>query len=157
MPRNYWMLTITPENLRVTRDLGFTVQGFTTVSRKKVERMEVGDRLLFYITVVQRFPASATVSSTFFQDQLPLWKSNHREDLFSHRVHIKPEVVLEERDYMDAREIGPRLEYVKKWIPEQWPLAFIGELHLIPKKDFALLEDEMQKIAALYWSAHARV
>ncbi len=52
MPRNYWMLTITPENFKVTRDLGLTVQGFTTLSRKKVERMEVGDRLLDYFTLI---------------------------------------------------------------------------------------------------------
>ncbi len=150
MPRNYWMLTITPENFKVTRDLGVTVQGFTTLSRKKVERMEVGDRLLFYVTVAQLFPASATVTTTFFQDQAPLWKSIHQEERFQYRVHIRPDALLDERDYIDARDIAPRMEYVKKWIPEQWPWAFMGELHLIPKKDFGMLEDEMQKIASRY-------
>jgi len=47
---------------------------------------------------------------------------------------------------MDAREISPRMEYVKKWTPEWWPLAFIGDLHLIPRKDFSLIEDEMKKL-----------
>ncbi|MBI4311227.1 MAG: EVE domain-containing protein [Chloroflexi bacterium] len=146
MPRNYWMLTITPQNFKVTRDLGLTVQGFTIVSRKKVERMEIGDRLLYYITSVQQFPASATVASTFFQEDTPLWRSHRPEELFTHRVRIKGEVALEPLEYMDARDIAPRMEYVKKWIPEEWPWAFIGELHLIPRKDFSMLEDEMQKI-----------
>ncbi|MBI4203241.1 MAG: EVE domain-containing protein [Chloroflexi bacterium] len=148
MPRNYWMLTISPENFKVTRDLGYTIQGFTAASRKKVERMEVGDRLLYYITIVQRFPCSATVTSTFFQEHTPLWRSHRPEELFSHRVQIKLEVVVEAPDdFLDARYIAPRMDYVKKWIPEQWPLAFIGELHLIPRKDFTFLEDEMRKVA----------
>jgi hypothetical protein len=37
------------------------------------------------------------------------------------------------------------MQYVKKWAPEQWPLAFQGLLHLVPKQDFALIEDEMRK------------
>jgi hypothetical protein len=141
------MLVITPPNFVVTRQNGYTVQGFSAVNRKKVERMEMGDRLLYYVSGVQRFPASATVTSTFFVEQTPLWRSHRPEDVFTHRVHIKPEVVIEEEaDYMDARDIAPRMEYVKRWIPEQWPLAFIGELHLIPRKDFSLIEDEMRKI-----------
>lgn len=158
MPRNYWMLVITPSNFAVTREHGYTVQGFSAVNRKKVERMEIGDRLLYYVTGVQRFPASATVISTFFVEQTLLWKSHRREEAFTHRVHIKAEVVIaEEADYMDARDIAPSMEYVKRWIPEQWPLAFIGELHLIPRKDFTLIEEEMRKIAGRRGRAGAAV
>ncbi|MBI2171472.1 MAG: EVE domain-containing protein [Chloroflexi bacterium] len=151
MPRNYWMLVITPPNFAVTRQQGYTVQGFSTVNRKKVERMEIGDRLLYYVSGVQRFPASATITSTFFVDQTPLWRSHRPEEAFAHRVRIKAEAVIEEEaDYIDARDIAPSMEYVKRWIPEQWPLAFFGELHLIPRKDFSLIEDELNKIVGRY-------
>ena len=53
----------------------------------------------------------------------------------------------DEVDFLDARQIGPRMEYVKKWTPERWPLAFHSTLlHLIPRKDFSLIEEEMKKI-----------
>jgi hypothetical protein len=48
--------------------------------------------------------------------------------------------------WLDARQIGPTLEYVKKWAPEDWPLAFIGMLHIIPQRDFTYLEDEMRRL-----------
>jgi hypothetical protein len=53
--------------------------------------------------------------------------------------------VLNRKNYIDARLIAPRMQYVRKWTPESWPWAFLGLLHLIPKEDFAMLEDEVRK------------
>ncbi|MFH1141093.1 MAG: EVE domain-containing protein [Chloroflexota bacterium] len=152
MPRNYWMLVLSPDNFRVTRELGFTVQGFRSAQRRKADRMEVGDRLLFYISGIQRFGATATITSTFFEDHSHVWTSPKPDEEFPYRVRIEPATTLEDDELMDARQIGPRMEYVKRWIPEWWPMAFQGELHLIPRKDFTLIEDEMKRVA----SARAR-
>lgn len=152
MPRNYWMLVLSPDNFRVTRELGFTVQGFRSAQRRKAERMEVGDRLLFYISTIQRFGATATITSTFFEEHTHFWRSSRPDEEFPYRVRIQSVATLDEDELMDARQIGPRMEYVKRWIPEWWPMAFQGELHLIPRKDFALIEDEMKLVV----SARAR-
>lgn len=148
MPRNYWMLRLSPENFRATREMGFTVQGFRPSQKRKVERMEVGDRLLFYISNVQRFGAAATITSTYFEEHTSVWKSHKPDEDFPYRVHIETTAVLEEDEYIDARQVGPRMEYVKKWTPEWWPLAFQGDLHLIPRLDFALIEGEMKWLVA---------
>jgi hypothetical protein len=63
-------------------------------------------------------------------------------------VRLTPSIVLDETDYIDALEVGPRLEYVKRWPPERWPLAFHDTLHLLPQKDFRLIEGEMKKIVS---------
>ena len=146
MPRNYWMVVTTLENYRITRGHDCTVQGFKGKLRKRVEGMEVGDRMLFYIGREKWFAASATVTSTFFEEHNQVWVSPSGREEYPYRVHIEPEALLEEEEFLDAREIGPRMEYVKKWTPERWPLAFIGDLHLVPKKDFSLIEDEMKKV-----------
>ena len=108
--------------------------------------MEIGDRVLFYLFELRVFTATATIRSTFFEDHSVIWPSNDAQETFAWRVHIQPNVVLHENEYMDARFVAPRLDYVRKWIPERWPLAFQGPLHLIPKKDLLLLEEEMRKI-----------
>lgn len=146
MPRNYWMFVVNTENFHIIKDRDFSVYAFRAKLRKRVERMEVGDRIVFYLSKEQRFPATATVTSTMFEDSEPLLNSHSPKENFPYRVNIEPAVVLEEEDYIDARQLGPTLEYVKKWIPERWPLAFIGDLHLVPKKDLFLIEDEMKKI-----------
>ena len=148
MPRNYWVLVTTPENFSVTREQQFTVQGFKAKLKKRVQRMEVGDRVLFYLSRTQRFTATATLASTYFEDRSPLWKAESGNEEYPHRVKLEPAVVLEEAEFLDGMEIGPRMEYVKKWVPERWPLAFVGDLHLIPKVDFSFIEDEMKKIVS---------
>ena len=49
MPRNYWMVVISPENFRITRDLGFTVHGLKSQHHRKAQRIEPEDRILYYI------------------------------------------------------------------------------------------------------------
>ena len=142
------MITTSPENFRITRDNGFTVQGMKNRQRRKAQRMEPGDRIVYYITGLQRFGGTCTVTSECFEDHEPVWASEGKPDDYPWRVNIKPTAVLEEELSLDAREIGPRLEYVKRWPPESWPLAFQGNLHILPRNDFDLLEQEIQKVFA---------
>jgi len=145
MPRNYWMLVSSLENFRITQEQGFAVQGVQNRYRKKAQRMEPGDRLLYYLEDAQVFAATATVTSSFFEEHTPLWRDPKAGEDYPFRVHIRPEVVLSEELFLDTLELGPRMEYVRKWAPERWPLAFLGNLHLIPKNDFQLIEEEMRK------------
>ena len=50
---------------------------------------------------------------------------------------------MNREEFIDGLLIGPSLEYVKRWSPEYWPLAFWEKLHLLPQKDFRLLENEI--------------
>ena len=54
--------------------------------------------------------------------------------------------MLENHQFIDAGLIAYRLEYVRKWAPEDWYMAFQGNLHLLSKSDFFLLEGEMLKL-----------
>ena len=144
-PLNYWMITCNPENFRITRDLGFTVQGLKAQHRRKVQRIEPGDRILFYVYGIRRFTATAAATSSYSEDKTHTWK-NEGGTGWLYRVKIRPEVVLDESQYMDANQIAPRLEYVRRWTPEDWYLAFHGNLHLLPRADFILIEEEMKKL-----------
>jgi hypothetical protein len=144
-PRNYWMVAVRPGFYDACVEQRFTVLGMGRTQRKRVQRMELGDRILFYVTGRMVFGATASVSSAYFEDDTPLWPSTEADEHFAWRVKIEADVVLDDEHLVDARFIAPRMQYVKKWAPEQWPLAFQGLLHLIPKQDFGLIEDEMQR------------
>jgi predicted RNA-binding protein len=149
MPRNYWMMVLSLENFSVLKKNKFSVYGFRAKLKKRVDRMEIGDRVLFYLSHVQGFPATATITSTMYEDDTELFSTESGKEAFPYRVSLEPGVILDESNYIDARQLGPTLEYVKKWVPERWPLAFIGELHLIPKKDLFLVEDEMKRTSSI--------
>ena len=145
MPKNYWMVMTSFENFEITRRLEFTVQGLKAYQQRKIQRVEPGDRLLFYIRSKRYFAATATVTSQYYEDRAPLWKKDGVGD-WAFRIRIQPEIVLDEEKFMDALQLAPRLDYVRKWAPEDWPMAFAQtSLHLLPKKDFLLVEEEMRK------------
>jgi hypothetical protein len=146
MPGSHWMIVLSPENFEITRSRGFDMLGLKSRHRKKAERMAIGDRVLFYVAGLQIFPTTATVSSTFFEDHAPVWVSNDRRpDVAPWRVNLRPDMGLKPYEYLDARQIAPRMLYVKRWAPEDWPLAFQGQVHLLSSQDFSLIEQEMRR------------
>ena len=86
------------------------------------------------------------MTSTFFEDTTKIWTSHDEQEVFPYRVNIESDFVLDEPEYIDAHQIVPRMDFVKKWIPEFWPLAFVGDLHIIPKADLFLIEGEMERL-----------
>ena len=149
MPGSHWMIVTTPTNFEIARGRGLDHLGLKGRHRKKAERMTPGDRVLFYVSHVRVFPATATVASTFFEDHRPIWENDERRpDAFPWRVNLRPDVVLEEHEYLDGYQIGPRMLYVKRWAPEDWPLALQGQVHLLAAADFSLVEGEMRRVVA---------
>ncbi len=146
MPKNYWMVVQSPENFRISKERGFDVHGLTHRQRRRAQRIEPDDRILFYVSGIRKWTATATVTSKYFEDRTPVWQSNGQREEYPLRVHMSPLIVLAEPDYIDALDLGPRLEYVKRWAPEQWPLAFVETLHILPQRDYRLIEGEMKRV-----------
>lgn len=145
MPRNFWMVISNEENFQITRNLDFTVQGLKAEHRRKVQRVEAGDRMLYYVSGIRRFAATATLTSTYREETTEIWKKEGSAD-WLYRIDIKPEVVLDEEQYIQAGLLAHRLDYIRRWPPENWYMAFQGNLHLLPKNDFFLIESEMKKL-----------
>ena len=148
MPKNYWMVVISPENFQITRDLEFTLQGLKVLQQRKVQRVEPEDRILYYVGRERYFGGTATVTSRYFEDSASKWKKEGTTD-WKFQVRTKPAIILDPQEYIDARQLAPRLDYVRRWAPEDWYMAFAqSNLHLLPKKDFLLVEEEMRKLKA---------
>ncbi len=139
------MIVSSPENFRKTREHGFAIQGIKARHRRRVESIRAGDRILYYVTGRMAFAATATATSTMYEDHSVIWRSVRPEEDYPWRVRLRPDIVLDEPDWVPARELAYRLDYVRKWPPEHWTLAFQGHLHQLAQKDFKLVEDEMRR------------
>ena len=145
MASNFWMMINNEENFRITQARGFTLLGLKAQHRRKVQRITEGDRVLLYISHLRRFAATATAMSSFYESEEPIWV-NEGSTGFPYHIKLKPGVILKDEQFMDANLLAPRLEYIKRWNPEDWYMAFQGNLHLLPKNDFSLIEEEMKKL-----------
>jgi len=146
---NCWMINIDEKNYGVTCALGYKLQGFGIRQKKKTDRMEPGDKMIYYVREWRSFVLSATITSKVFEEQTIHWESVKANEKFVRRIRFKPDLVMEKDQYVDGLQIAPRLEYLKRWPPERWVLALEGELHLLPRRDFELIEGEMKRTLGL--------
>ncbi len=147
-----WIIVGSPDNFAATRSLDFTVQGIKSRHRKKAETMKPGDRIVWYITGLKAFAGFATITSPYYEDHTPIWKSRDpkkdAED-YPYRVEIKPELVLDEGSFIPAEPVARQMAYVSKWPAANWTLAFQGNVHRIDDDDFALIEGALRDALAV--------
>jgi len=142
---SYWLVVSSPGNFETTRSLGFGVQGFKARHERRTAGMRPGDRLLWYLTGLGVFAATATVTSSRFEEHTPIWKSEgRREDDYPWRVRIRPDLVLEPARGLEAAAFREDLRYLRKWPAPHWRLGFQGMLHRWPREDFELVENALR-------------
>lgn len=134
------MVVTTAENYAATRRRRFSIQGVKSRHRRRAETIAPGDRVCWYLVGGGGFVATATVASPAFEGHEPIWASTGRPDPYPWRFRIRPDTVLPAARAVRARDLVSRLRFVRAWPPAHWPLAFQGNLHLIPAADFAVIE-----------------
>ena len=140
------MIVQTEENYEITVERGFDLVELTKRQRKRAQRMEPKDRILFYISGLRKWAASAYVESECFEDEEIIWQSvSSRIETYPYRAKIRKGISLKPNKYIDGLELGPTLEYTKRWSPKLWYLAFVDTIHLLPQRDFNLIENEMRR------------
>ena len=148
MAAKTWILTGSPENFAATREHGFRVIGLKERNRNRALEVERGDRIVFWLTQVQRFAGSVTVTGEIFEDRGKIWPGKPgKVDPYPWRFETEPEVVLDEDDFVPAVELAGELEHVRKWPAEHWQLAFQGQLRTVSDADATLLERRLRAAA----------
>jgi hypothetical protein len=139
-----WILTGSPENHAATAARGYRLIGMKERRRRMAEAMEPGDRIVLYATGVMAFAASIRLVSGMFEDRTPVWPGKPgAPDPYPWRFESEPELVLEEADWLPAELLRHELEWVRKWPPEHWTLAFQGQLRTVSERDAAVVMDAM--------------
>ena len=81
MGKNFWMVVESPEKFEIMRDGGLTLYGLGRKYRKRAERMQPEDRVLFYISKIRKWTATATISSDSFVDKTPIFGPEYNGEL----------------------------------------------------------------------------
>ena len=68
MINTYWLISLNEENYNITKNLGFTIQGFNSFEKRKVSRMKPDDRVLYFLNDLKCFAATASIVSEPFED-----------------------------------------------------------------------------------------
>ena len=140
-----WILTGSPDNFAATRERGFRVIGLKERNRNRALEIEAGDRIVFWLTQVQRFAGSVKVTGELYEDREKIWPGKPgKVDPYPWRFETEPEIVLDDADHVPGEEIAPQLEHVQKWPAEHWKLAFQGQIRAVSDRDADLLVDRLR-------------
>lgn len=144
----HWIVVGGPEIFGTTRELGFTKHGFKSTRRGMAAKMAPGDRMAFYITGRKQFAGTVTITSEMAEDRSRIWTSAKKPDeTYPFRVEIKPDIILDEEDWLDAEPYHDRFSWTQRWPRKNWTLAYQGNLHEIPEEDFEMLRADLAKAA----------
>jgi EVE domain len=145
-----WILTGSPENFAATRAHGFSVIGLKERRRRQALEIEPGERIVFYLTKVMAFAASARIAGELYEDRTPIWPGKaSAPDPYPWRFALEPEWVLEEAAWIPAESLVDQLEHIRKWPREHWKLAFQGQLRTVGESDAELLCERLAAAAAV--------
>lgn len=141
----YWIIVSSLENHHITRDRGFDLQGLKTRQRKKLEYVNPGDKFIYYTTGVKKFAGITTVTDKGFEDHSPIWKSGKgkKQDDYPYRFPIELDIWLDDDEMIDVEPIALKMEHTKRW-PNNWHLAFQGNVHKIEEADYLLIRKEIE-------------
>lgn len=143
-----WCLTTSPGNFAKTAELGWKIQGIKSRRRPTALQIKPGDRFVYYLTEVVAFGGIVEVTSEVFEDHELIWTSKPGED-YPWRFEISPEIVIEDRErWVPADELRDALAFPRKWPPENWKLAFQGNIRAWPEADGETVRAALRNAAA---------
>ena len=117
------------------KNIGKKIQYFDIKDKNKISRMKRGDKIIYFLNDKDIFIGISEVKSDNY-DEI-------NNDLIS--IKIKKGTHLKLNNSIDANQIGPSLEYVKRWAPEKWKLSLFGKLHIISQNDFNFIQSCIKK------------
>ena len=140
---NYWMVSISQSKYEIFIKNKDKQIEFTKKYQKRVKRIEVDDRMIIYIKDIKKWIMSATIITPAKSIIKSRWSDDITDYIYG--VNLNIDKKLDESNAIDATYIAPSLEYLKKWLPYHWELAFYESMHILSSRDFKLIESEMNR------------
>jgi hypothetical protein len=141
--RTNWLLVSSPENFETSRARGFDIAGMKSRHRKKAERVQAGDRVIFYLTGVKAVGGVAEVTGPPFEEGVHIWDSNKPGEEYPFRFPIRLVCARPPGEYLSMDTVVHTLQYPKRWPAEHWTLAFQGNVHVLSDADYALIAEAL--------------
>ena len=141
----YWLVVTSAENFKHDREnLGFSLQGIPMRYKRQVQKMNLGDKVVYYIMGLQKFGAIARITGEYVEDHSKVWIND--DEKWPARRPSEQEISLQDDELIDAKKLVPDLSFIEK--KDRWGVYLQGSIREIPEEDFRLIESEMRKVIA---------
>lgn len=141
---NSWLCMTREENWNVIRSK--RIWGVAEKDKKRLERVNVGDFLVFYVKQKRKKDeiVGAKITSIFKAVSAPFFSqerifASYLIELFPWRIKIQPEVTPKEP--VEFQKLIPKLRFIKN--KKNWGAHLQVVMRAIPEEDFNLIRSEI--------------
>src|SRR3989344_1762802 len=141
---SFWLLVTHPANFKIMK-----LKNIAAMKAKRksfAERVQVGDKVVFYLTKIGKFGGVAEFASTVREEKSKIFTEEKPGETHPWRFDMKFEVALFEDQYVPAEKFKDKLKYLNKWPAKYWKLGFQGDVHEIPKEDYETLKNSFKEV-----------
>ena len=130
---NYYMIVTNEIDYEWDVDNQFVCAGFPERNKKSLRQMEIGDKIIYYVTKQSKFMAAVEVIGEYFYSEKQIWDDPY--DLWPHRIHTKPIVYIEDfQDGVFIKDIWDDLEFIKNKV--KWGSQVQGSFRRLSEQDY---------------------
>jgi len=140
MPK-YYMIVTNEIDYEWDIDNQFVCAGFPDRNKKSLQQMELGDKIIYYVTKHSKFMAAVEVVGDYFYSEEPIWDDPY--DLWPHRIYTKPIIFIDEcKDGVYIKDIWNNLEFIKN--KTKWGSQVQGSFRKLTEHDFGIIIDAIK-------------
>lgn len=130
----YWLCVTNGENWDIIIEK--KIWGVTKANSTQIERIQIGDHLIFYVTPKKIGGAFKAASESFFsQKKIFSWVEYGKPEIFPYRIRLEPIIIPKRMIQFD--ELVKQLSFIKN--KKKWSLHLRRPIKLLPKKDYDII------------------
>ena len=130
---NYYMIVTNEIDYEWDIDNQFSCAGFPDLNKKSLQQMEIGDKIIYYVTKQSKFMAVVEVVGEYFYSEEPIWDDPY--DLWPHRIHTKPIAYIDDlADGVFIKDLWDGLEFIKNKV--KWGSQVQGSFRHLSEHDY---------------------
>lgn len=136
MDKNYYMIITTKEDYKKDLENNFKFLGFPARNKKSVEKFNIGDKVVFYVTKISSFTATVEITGESFYSTKQVWTDEY--DVWPYRVESQKEYAISEEEKMIyIKDIWDNLEFIKN--KQKWGSQVQGSFRKISEHDYKVI------------------
>ena len=138
----YYILVTSKDDFSIDIQNELNVIGLPHSKRATAQKLQIGDRLVFYISKLGAFGGIAEVTSDYYYSKEKIWSDEY--DLWPHRVRSKSIFHFKNiTKVISIKSIWDNITFIKN--KHKWGCYFQGSLRSITKEDYQVIHDAFSK------------
>lgn len=139
---NYYMIITNQIDYEWDIENKFQCAGLPERNRKTVQNLEIGDKIIYYVTKVSSFVAVVEVVGRYYYSLEQIWDDPY--DLWPHRVHTKPLLFIDDVEKgVYIKDIWDDLDFIVN--KQKWGSQVQGSFKRLSKNDFKVIYEKIKK------------